>query len=143
MRMSDWSSDGGSSDLILEATIEGRGWSWGKAALLSVFLTQTPLLFLTCLPAQIGVFASATSLSAEMGWLARAGVLIAVAGIVIESVADAQLHAFCPHPASRGRVPDNGLWRHTRHPNYFADALVWWGFWLLAADAGLWVAAAR
>src|SRR3546814_17073205 len=50
---------------ILEATIEGRGWSWGKAALLSVFLTQTPLLFLTCLPAQIGVFASATSLSSS------------------------------------------------------------------------------
>src|SRR3546814_12761351 len=73
-----------------------------------------------------------------MGWLARAGVLIAVAGIVIESVADAQLHAFRRHPASRGRVLDTGLWRYTRHPNYFGDALVWWGFWLLAADAGLW-----
>src|SRR3546814_12285345 len=122
MRMSDWSSDGGSSDLILEATIEGRGWSWGKAALLSVFLTQTPLLFLTCLPAQIGVFVRATSLSAEMGWLARAGVLIAVPGIVLQSVADAQIHAFRRHPPSRGRSADTGLWRFTRPSNYFVTA---------------------
>lgn len=127
---------------ILEAVIEGRGWSWGQAALLSVFLTQAPLLFITCLPAQIGVFASATGLSADIGWLARAGVLVAIAGIVIESIADAQLHAFRRHPANRGKVLDTGLWRYTRHPNYFGDALVWWGLWLLAAGAGLWVAAA-
>src|SRR3546814_8457017 len=102
MRISDWSSDVCSSDLlflrwrargedpryrrILQTVIEGRGWSWGQAALLSVFLTQAPLLFLTCLPAQIGIVASATDLSAEMGWLARAGVLAAVAGIAIESI---------------------------------------------------------
>src|SRR3546814_8217356 len=83
-----------------------------------------------------------SGLSAEMGWLARAGVLAAVAGIAIESIADAQLHAFRRHRANRGRILDTGLWRYSRHPNYFGDALVWWGIWLLAADAGLWVAAA-
>src|SRR3546814_14191652 len=77
-----------------------------------------------------------------MGWLARAGVLAAVAGIAIESIADAQLHAFRRHRANRGRILDTGLWRYSRHPNYFGDALVWWGIWLIAADAGLWVAAA-
>src|SRR3546814_7754663 len=50
---------------ILQTVIEGRGWSWGQAALLSVFLTQEPLLFRTCLPAQIGSGARATGLSAE------------------------------------------------------------------------------
>src|SRR3546814_14250329 len=65
---------------IVEATIEGRGWSWGKAALLAVFLTQTHLIFMNCLQAKIGVFASATSLAAESGGLARPGVPNAASG---------------------------------------------------------------
>src|SRR3546814_17788877 len=117
MRISDWSSDVCSSDLlflrwrargedpryrrILQTVIEGRGWSWGQAALLSVFLTQAPLLFLTCLPAQIGIVASATGLSAAMGWLAPAGVLAAVAGIAIASIPHPPPPAFPPPPPGR------------------------------------------
>jgi steroid 5-alpha reductase family enzyme len=47
-------------------------------------------------------------------------------------VGDAQLARFKSDPAHRGRVMDRGLWRYTRHPNYFGDALVWWGFFLIA-----------
>lgn len=127
---------------ILAAVIEQRGWSWGTTALLSVFLMQMPLLFLTSLPAQIGIYASATTPPATAGPLAALGTFAALAGIVFETVGDAQLHAFRREPANRGRVLDTGLWRYTRHPNYFGDALTWWGVWLVAADAGLWVALA-
>ena len=127
---------------ILASVIEQRGWSWGTAALISVFLTQAPLLFLTCLPAQLGIWASATTPPATAGWLAALGTFAALAGIAFEGVGDAQLHAFRKDPDNRGKVLDTGLWRYTRHPNYFGDTLTWWGIWLVAADAGLWVALA-
>ena len=106
-----------------------------------VFLMQAPLLFITCLPAQLGIWASAT-MSHAAGPLAWAGAAIALAGIAFESVGDAQLNAFRRDPANKGRVLDTGLWRYTRHPNYFGDALTWWGLWLIAADIGPWVALA-
>jgi len=60
-----------------------------------------------------------------------------VVGIVFESVGDAQLAAFKRDPANKGKVLDTGLWRYTRHPNYFGDACVWWGLWLIAAETGV------
>jgi steroid 5-alpha reductase family enzyme len=51
-------------------------------------------------------------------------------------VADAQLARFRSDPASRGTVLDRGLWRYSRHPNYFGDALLWWGLYLLSVGAG-------
>jgi steroid 5-alpha reductase family enzyme len=75
-----------------------------------------------------------------LGFLAILGTLVALIGIVFETVGDAQLKAFRADPANKGRVLDSGLWRYTRHPNYFGDAATWWGIWMIAADAGLWVA---
>ena len=54
------------------------------------------------------------------------------------TVGDLQLTRFRNDPSSKGRVLDTGLWRYTRHPNYFGDACVWWGLWLIAAAAGAW-----
>lgn len=127
---------------ILADAMESRGWRWDTAALVTVFLVQAPLLFVTCLPAQIGLYASAAAIPGPIGVLAKIGALAAIAGIVFESVGDAQLAAFRRNPANRGKVLDTGLWRYSRHPNYFGDALTWWGLWLIAADAGLWVALA-
>ena len=61
---------------------------------------------------------------------------------MFEVVGDAQLKAFRADPASKGKVLDTGLWRYTRHPNYFGDTCVWWGIWLVAAEAGQWTALA-
>jgi len=127
---------------IIGRTMEVKGWSWSKTALLTVFLTQAPLLFITCLPAQLGIWASATTPPATAGWLAIVGTLAALAGIAFETVGDAQLDAFRKDPVNKGKVLDTGLWRYTRHPNYFGDALTWWGIWLVAADAGWQVALA-
>jgi steroid 5-alpha reductase family enzyme len=89
----------------------------------------------TSRPAQIGIWVSAAA-PQPFGALGWAGVVAALAGIAFESIGDAQLRAFRADPANKGRVLDTGLWRYTRHPNYFGDALTWWGLWLVAADLG-------
>jgi len=66
------------------------------------------------------------------------GLALAVFGLVYESVADAQLARFKADPRNRGRVMDRGLWRSSRHPNYFGEFCLWWGLWLVAAAAGAW-----
>lgn len=119
--------------MLGKARAEGR---FGSAALKFVFAPQALLLFITCLPAQLGVLASSTP--APLGALAMAGAALWLVGITFEAVGDAQLNAFRADPANKGRVLQTGLWRYTRHPNYFGDACVWWGLWLIAAETG-WV----
>jgi steroid 5-alpha reductase family enzyme len=67
-----------------------------------------------------------------------AGFTLWLIGITFEAGGDYQLARFKADPANRGRVMDKGLWRYTRHPNYFGDFCVWWGFYLLASAAGGW-----
>jgi steroid 5-alpha reductase family enzyme len=126
---------------IIGSPMEKNGWSWERTALQVVFLLQMPLLFITCLPAQIGIYASAQD-GGVIGPLAIVGAVVALIGIGFETIGDAQLKAFRADPANKGKVLDTGLWRYTRHPNYFGDAATWWGLWLIAADAGLLVALA-
>ena len=59
-------------------------------------------------------------------------------GVFFEAVGDWQLERFKADPANRGQVMDRGLWRYTRHPNYFGDFLVWWGLYGVALAAGAW-----
>jgi steroid 5-alpha reductase family enzyme len=114
-----------------------RGWSFAKASLLLVFAMQAPLQFVVCLPVQLGQVAPTTAL----GPLAWAGVALTLVGIAFESIGDLQLVRFKADPANKGKVLDTGLWRYTRHPNYFGDACVWWGLYLIAAETG-WIGAA-
>lgn len=123
--------------ILGKAKSEGR---YASAALLLVFGPQAALLFLTCLPAQLGIFASLEP--APLGPLAFAGLALWAAGMLFEVVGDWQLHRFRADPANKGKVLDTGLWRYTRHPNYFGEACVWWGIWLVSAEAGLWIALA-
>jgi steroid 5-alpha reductase family enzyme len=64
------------------------------------------------------------------------GILVWAVGLGFEAVGDEQLRRFKADPANRGRVMDRGLWRYTRHPNYFGDFCVWWGIWLVSLPAG-------
>jgi steroid 5-alpha reductase family enzyme len=114
-----------------------RHWSYGRASLMLVFALQPPLQFLVCLPVQLGQVEPAGPLG-PLGW---AGAALAGLGIVFETLGDWQLVRFKADPANRGKVLDSGLWRYTRHPNYFGDACVWWGLWLVAADTS-WIGAA-
>lgn len=106
---------------------------YASGALKRVFLPQAVLLWITCLPAQLGI---AGSVGIAIGPLAMAGAALWLLGMVFETVGDWQLSRFRADPASKGKVLDTGLWRYTRHPNYFGDTCVWWGIWLASAEAG-------
>ena len=88
---------------ILGGLMEKKGWSFAKASLLQVFLLQGPLLFIVCLPAQIGQVPSEPS---ALGWLALIGAVVALIGIGFESVGDWQLRRFRNDLASKGKVLD-------------------------------------
>lgn len=102
-------------------------------SLFIVFLLQGFLAWIISLPLLAAITGS-RPLNLFDG-LATALVLF---GIVFESIADAQLAAFKAKPDNRGRVMKHGLWRYTRHPNYFGECCVWWGFYLFAVAAGGW-----
>ncbi len=76
------------------------------------------------------------------GWLDTLGACVVLFGFVFETAGDAQLASFKARPESRGKVMNAGLWRYTRHPNYFGEFCVWWGFFLMALSAGGWWAMA-
>ncbi|WP_431682452.1 DUF1295 domain-containing protein [Kitasatospora sp. KL5] len=99
-------------------------------AVRTVYLLQAALVWFVSLPVQ-----AAQYLPDPPGPLAWAGTAVWAVGLFFEAVGDRQLTRFKADPANRGRIMDRGLWRYTRHPNYFGDACVWWGLFLLAADA--------
>lgn len=105
------------------------GQSFAMVTLTRVFLLQALLLYFVCLPAQIGIV---TAPAAALTPLQICGAALALFGIAFESIGDWQLARF-KAKAPPGAVMETGLWRYTRHPNYFGDACTWWGIWLVAA----------
>ncbi len=103
-------------------------------SLLTVFGLQGVLMWLVSLPLQVGI---ALDRGAALGALDYIALLLFAVGFAFESIGDVQLTRFRARPESAGRVLDSGLWRYTRHPNYFGNALMHWAFFLLAlAGAG-------
>ncbi|NCZ90403.1 MAG: DUF1295 domain-containing protein [Actinobacteria bacterium] len=100
---------------------------WGPRfpviSLFTVFLLQGVLMWVVSLPLQLGQVET----SPGFGPIGTMGVLIWAVGLFFESVGDAQLRRFKADPVNEGRVMSSGLWRYTRHPNYFGDFLAWWG----------------
>ena len=127
---------GQEEDFRYAAMREKYGDRFGLISLVTVFGTQGLLMWLVSLPLQLG--AGVQGRSGAWVVLLVAGVAVWVLGFVFEAVGDAQLSAFKADPSSKGQVMDQGLWRYTRHPNYFGDACVWWGIFLVAAGAGGW-----
>jgi steroid 5-alpha reductase family enzyme len=122
-------SRGGGEDPRYTALLDGGGF---RAALTKVFLTQGLTICLVALPVL-----AAAHWDVGLTWLVWVGVVVWAAGTTFESVGDAQLAAYKRDP-DRGPVMDRGLWGWTRHPNYFGDALVWWGIWLVGGAASGW-----
>ncbi len=96
-----------------------------------VFGLQGLLAWIIAVP--LGVAISGT---APLGLLDFAGIAIWLTGFLFESIGDWQLARFKSDAANEGKVLDTGLWAYTRHPNYFGDFAVWWGFYLIALSAG-------
>jgi steroid 5-alpha reductase family enzyme len=112
---------------------------WGTAfpivSLVTVFVLQGVVMWVVSLPVQVGT----ALLDQTHPWLTVAGVALWGIGLFFESVGDWQLARFKANQTNAGRVLDAGLWRFTRHPNYFGDLLVWWGLYAVAmskSDAG-------
>ena len=98
-----------------------------------VFLFQSFLAWVVCLPV-----VAAVSGETPPGPLTYAGVAVWIFGMVFEVVGDFQLARFRKTRQSGSAVLNTGLWRYTRHPNYFGEAVLWWGFYLLALSVGAW-----
>ena len=96
----------------------------------AVYVPQAVIMWVVSLPVQLGQYGYADGAVSTV--VTVLGVLSWAVGFVFETVGDAQLARFKAEPDSRGKVMDRGLWRYTRHPNYFGDAAVWWGLTLLA-----------
>jgi steroid 5-alpha reductase family enzyme len=119
---------------MLSRVREAKGWSYPRAAWRMVFAFQAPILWVTSMPVQLGQMSATPVDIGTLGWI---GAGLAAFGIVFESLADFQLVRFKGDPANADKVLDSGLWRYTRHPNYFGDLCVWFGLWLIAAETGL------
>lgn len=104
---------------------------WLKS-LYIVFALQGLLAWIIVLPA-----IAAVESGAPLGWLDFVGVALWLLGMFFEVVGDWQLYRF-KREGHSGEVLDSGLWRYTRHPNYFGEATLWWGIYLLALAAGAW-----
>jgi steroid 5-alpha reductase family enzyme len=115
----------------------GREKYFGIWSLGFVFLFQGLLSWWISLP---------VAFAQSLNWLPTAygfqwnivtviGLLVWVVGFSFETIGDRQLVQFKKNPDNRGKVMDQGLWKYTRHPNYFGDACLWWGFWIMSVGA--------
>lgn len=122
-----WRSRGQGEDRRYAEMLEGHADPARRA--LGIFLVQAVAIWFVSLTVVVAMFETR-----ELGVLFVIGVVVWAIGFVFESVGDWQLARFRADPASEGKVMDYGLWRYTRHPNYFGDATMWWGIWLIAAQ---------
>jgi steroid 5-alpha reductase family enzyme len=107
----------------------GRNWWW--LSLIQVFLLQAILIWFIPAPLVAALLYS----HVPLGWLDYLGIGLAAAGLVCEALADSQLAAFRADPGNRRMVLDRGLWAWSRHPNYFGECMLWWGFFLIGYGA--------
>ena len=127
-----WRNHGNGEDFRYRAMRRHYGPRFGLISLATVFGLQGVLMFVVSLPVQLGQ----VPLTPKVGALAYVGIASWIVGLFFETIGDAQLAKFKANPASKGKVMNTGLWRYTRHPNYFGDACVWWGIALVAAETG-------
>lgn len=131
-----WRNLGAGEDPRYARMRQHHGSRFWIVSLATVFGLQGVLMLVISLPIQV----AQARAGPPLGVLDAAGLALVATGLGLEAVADLQLSRFRADPSQRGRVLDRGLWRYSRHPNYFGDAVVWWGIWLVACSApwGFW-----
>ena len=125
-----WRRRGHGEDWRYRSMRREAGDGFAMRSLVTVFLLQGVIMWTVALPVQLAM----TPDDPDIGPLAIIGVVLWGIGLFFETVGDAQLARFKADPANEGQVMDRGLWRYTRHPNYFGDVCVWWGLFLVAAE---------
>jgi len=124
-----WRSAGNGEDPRYQAMRRHWGARFPWISLVTVFAFQGALQWIISLPVQVGAAAPG---AAPLGALDAIGALLFACGLAFETVGDLQLARFKANPANAGCVMDRGVWRYTRHPNYFGDALAHWGLFTIA-----------
>jgi steroid 5-alpha reductase family enzyme len=132
-----WRNWGHDEDPRYQTMRTYRGDTFWWMSLFTIFFLQGVLIWLIAMPLFVVQLSAKPSL---WTWTDVVGLLFWSIGFFFETVGDWQLARFKADPANRGRVMNTGLWAYTRHPNYFGDALVWWGYFLLAlpVSGGWW-----
>lgn len=127
-----WRNHGKGEDFRYRAMRKHWGARFPVVSLVTVFGLQGVLMWVVSLPLQLGQ----PRATPDVGVLGIIGAVLWAVGLGFEAIGDAQLARFKADPANAGKVMNRGLWRYTRHPNYFGDAVVWWGLGLIAAETG-------
>ena len=128
-----WRNWGHGEDRRYQAIRARNQPNFAFKSLYLVFLLQALLAWIISMPL-LGALLNPGTLRT----LDFAGALLWLVGMVFEAGGDLQLALFKAIPSNRDKVMDRGFWRFTRHPNYFGDFCVWWGFYLMGAAAGAW-----
>ena len=128
-----WRNLGHGEDYRYRAMRQKYGDRFPLISLVVVFGLQGVLVWVVSLPVQLAADAAEPSGIGLLAWL---GIALWALGLGFETIGDAQLSRFKADPANKGQVMDRGLWRYTRHPNYFGDFCVWWGIFAVAAETG-------
>jgi steroid 5-alpha reductase family enzyme len=110
-----------------------RGDAFAVQSLWLVFGLQGVLMWIVSLPVQVGSVADQPT---SLGPVEIVGIIVFTVGVYFEAMGDLQLSQFKADPRNEGQVMDQGLWRYTRHPNYFGDFCVWWGLYAIAIATG-------
>jgi steroid 5-alpha reductase family enzyme len=126
-----WRNWGKEEDFRYKKWRTEAGSSWWLRSYLQVFLLQGLIMWIISAPIYISQLSSAPL---HITWIDIFGTLVWGAGIFFETIGDWQLQRFKANPSNRGKILSSGLWRYTRHPNYFGDACVWWGLFIIAAQ---------
>jgi steroid 5-alpha reductase family enzyme len=123
---------GHGEDWRYKAMRKKKGARFGLISLVTVFGLQGVLMWVVSLPVMFGN----SDATPGVGPLAVIGVMVWAVGLSFEAVGDWQLAKFKKDPNNAGKVMQTGLWSLTRHPNYFGDALLWWGIGIVGAETG-------
>jgi steroid 5-alpha reductase family enzyme len=132
-----WRNWGKGEDFRYQKWREEAGSKWWWYSFFKVFLLQGVLMWIVSAPLLAAQISPTPSRLTILDFVA---VLVWAIGFFFEAGGDWQLARFKADPANKGKVLSTGVWRYTRHPNYFGDATQWWGFYLVAAAAsgGFW-----
>jgi steroid 5-alpha reductase family enzyme len=128
-----WRNHGHGEDRRYQAIRARNQPNFAFKSLYLIFVLQAFMAWVISLPVHAAVLSHR-----PLGALDALGGALWLVGFVFEAGGDWQLARFKADPGNHGKVMDRGFWRYTRHPNYFGDFCVWWGFYLIAAAGGAW-----
>lgn len=118
-----------------------KAWrdAWGTTfyvrSFFQIYMLQGAIAFVIALPVTLSILFPRVAAPVEM--FVYAGCIVWILGFLFESVGDHQLDTFIQNPLNKGKIMTLGLWRYSRHPNYFGESLMWWGIAIVASSVSV------